>query len=266
MNGDGGIGDRLLEIIAVILLAVTTLGTAWCGYQASQWSGVQSDRNQEQTNHRLEANRSFSLAVQTFSYDSSVIALYAQAVQSGNTGLRQFYRDTMVRDGLRPYLDRWEATVSSGGTPTPLLEDPQYSEAQLGAYRTEEDAAASAMGAAQDAGDISRLYVLNTVVLAIALFFAGVTASFRYLLVRTFRGVAPCRVAARSIRITHGRTMVKSGSPGCRAPNRDDSWLSSPSAFSPAERAASRLPPARAIRAAPGTVRVRPTGLSLFLT
>jgi hypothetical protein len=180
MSDDRAFGDRLLEVIAVVLLAITTLGTAWCGYQASQWSGVQSDANQQRTNHQLEANRRFGLAIQTFSYDSNVIALYAQAVQEKNTGLAQFYRKTMVRKGLLPFLDKWVATVRSGGTPTPLLEDPQYVDAQSSGYRSEQEAAEKAAGAAQQAADTSQVYTLDTIVLAVALFFAGVTASFRY--------------------------------------------------------------------------------------
>ena len=180
MNEERVFGDRLLEIIAVMMLAITTLGTAWCGYQASQWSGIYSDNNQQQTNHQLEANRRFALAIQTFSYDSNMIALYAQAVQENNAGLAQFYRDTMARKGLLPFLDKWEATVRRGGTPTPLLEDPQYVDAQSGGFRSEQEAAAKAAGAAQHAADTSQVYTLNTIVLAVALFFAGVTASFRY--------------------------------------------------------------------------------------
>ena len=180
MNEERVFGDRLLEIIAVMMLAITTLGTAWCGYQASQWAGVHSEDNQQQTNHQLEANRKFALAIQTFSYDSNLIALYAQAVQEKNTGLAQFYRNTMARKGLLPFLDKWEATVRSGGTPTPLLEDPLYVDPQSSGYRSEQAAAAKAAGAAQEAADNSQFYTLNTIVLAVALFFAGVTASFRY--------------------------------------------------------------------------------------
>lgn len=180
MNNDRAFGDRLLEVIAVVLLAITTLGTAWCGYQASQWSGVHSDDNQRQINHQLEANRRFALAIQTFSYDSNVIALYAQAVQENNTGLAQFYRKTMARKGLLPFLDEWEATARSGGTPTPLLEDPRYVDAQSSGYRSEQEAAEKAAVAAQQAADTSQVYTLDTIVLAVALFFAGVTASFRY--------------------------------------------------------------------------------------
>jgi hypothetical protein len=172
MSEDKAFGDRLL--------AVTTLGTAWCGYQASKWSGAQSDDNQQRASHQLEANRRFALATQTFSYDSNVIVLYTQAVQEKNTQLAQFYRNTMVRKGLLPFLDKWEATVRGGGTPTPLLEDPQYVDAQSSGYRSEQEAAEKAAGAAQQAADTSQAYTLDTIVLAVALFFAGVTASFRY--------------------------------------------------------------------------------------
>jgi hypothetical protein len=180
MSDERVFGDRLLEVIAVVLLAITTLGTAWCGYQSSKWSGVQSDDNQQRASHQLEANRKFSLATQTFSYDSNVIGLYTQALQEKNTGLAQFYRDTMVRKGLLPFLDKWEATVRSGRTPTPLLEDPEYVDAQSSGYRSEQEAAEKAAAAAQQAADTSQVYTLDTIVLAVALFFAGVTASFRY--------------------------------------------------------------------------------------
>ena len=185
MSEERTFGDRVLEVIAVVLLAVSTLGTAWCGYQASQWSGVQTEYNQQETNHRLEANRQFARAIQTFSYDSSVIAFYAQAVQAHNTRLADFYRTVMARKDLLPFLDKWEATVRAGGTPTPLLEDPQYVNAQSSGFTAEQDAAEKAARAAQQAAQRAQSYTLNTIVLAVALFFAGVTSSFRYRSVRT---------------------------------------------------------------------------------
>lgn len=119
MNQDKSFFDRLLEIIAVLLLAVTTLGTAWCGYQASQWSGVQTDDNRIEAEHRLDGNREFGRAIQTISYDTNMVALYAQAVQAGNTGLVQFYRQSLFRPEFLPTLDKWEAQVAAGQAPTP---------------------------------------------------------------------------------------------------------------------------------------------------
>lgn len=35
--------ERVLELIAVVILAVATLATAWSGYQATRWSGVTAE-------------------------------------------------------------------------------------------------------------------------------------------------------------------------------------------------------------------------------
>ncbi len=180
MNEEKTFLDRLLEIIAVLLLAITTLGTAWCGYQASQWSGVQTDDNRVEAEHRLEANRQFGLAIQTISYDTNFIAMYAQAVQAGNTGLAQFYRNSLARPEFLPTLDKWEAQVAAGQSPTPLSEDPDYLNSLRGEYLDQQAQADAAAADAQTAGDNAQQYVLNTIVLAVALFFAGVTSSFRY--------------------------------------------------------------------------------------
>ena len=180
MKEDKSFFDRLLEIIAVLLLAVTTLGTAWCGYQASQWSGIQADDNRVEAEHRLEANRQFGLAVQTLSYDTNIIAVYAQAVQAGNTGLAQFYRQTLARPALLPILDKWQAEIAAGQSPTPLTQDQDYLNALQAGYESEQQLAAAAADGSQQAGDNSSSYILNTIVLAVALFFAGVTSSFRY--------------------------------------------------------------------------------------
>ena len=180
MNEEKTFFDRLLEIIAVLLLAVTTLGTAWCGYQASQWSGVQTDDNRVEAEHRLESNRQFGLAVQTASYDSSMVAQYAQAIQAGNTGLAQFYRQSLIRPAFLPTLDAWEAQVQAGQYPTPLVEDQAYVGGLRAGYLDQQAQADAAAAQSQIAGANAQSYVLNTIVLAVALFFAGVTSSFRY--------------------------------------------------------------------------------------
>ncbi len=180
MNEEKTFLDRVLEIVAVLLLAVTTLGTAWCGYQASQWSGVQTDDNRIEAEHRLEANRQFGLAIQTISYDTNFIAIYAQAVQAGNTGLAQFYRQSLARPDFLPTLDKWEAEVAAGQAPTPLSQDQDYLNGLRGGYLDAQAQADAAAADAQSAGTNAQQYVLNTIVLAVALFFAGVTSSFRY--------------------------------------------------------------------------------------
>jgi len=172
-------GDRLLEIIAVLLLAVSTLGTAWCGYQSSQWNGVQTDLARQSSDQRVESNRQFGLATQRVSYDSSLAADYAEAVQAGNTRLAQLYRNTLARPDFLPQLDTWQKQIAAGEQVN-IFEDPAYLKTQFQEYN---DAAAKSEElsvSSQAAGTTADDYVLTTILLAVALFFAGVTSSFRY--------------------------------------------------------------------------------------
>lgn len=191
--------NRFLEVIAVLLLGITTVGTAWCGYQASQWNGEQGDLARESSDQRVEANRLFGLATQKTSYDSSIIAQYATAARSGDQQLMDFFKTSLVRPEFLPTLENWEAQVRAGGTPTSLFEDQAYLDAQFGTYR-EAVAKSEATGlASQAAGDTANSYVVTTILLAVALFFAGVTSSFQFTPARVFLlilGFATLGVAA----------------------------------------------------------------------
>jgi hypothetical protein len=60
------------------------------------------------------------------------------------------------------------------------VQDPEYLDSLRSTYLQAQEQADQAAKDAQQAGDYSQQYVLNTIVLAVALFFAGVTSSFRY--------------------------------------------------------------------------------------
>ena len=64
MNREGSFIDRLIEMITVLVLGLATVGTAWCGYQAAQWNGVQSTATSTSTDQRVEASRLFGVATQ----------------------------------------------------------------------------------------------------------------------------------------------------------------------------------------------------------
>jgi hypothetical protein len=170
---------RIIEVMAVLLLGVATIGSAWCGYQATRWNGEEGDLSRQASDLQVEAARQFGLATQTVSYDSSIVAQYAQAVSAGNEGLQAFIRKALVRPAFLPLLDEWRAQIAAGETPTNLLSNQEYLETQLGGYRATEVAAAAKTTASVDAGEKAEAYVLTTLLLASALFFAGVTTSFR---------------------------------------------------------------------------------------
>ena len=168
----------------MVLLGVATVGTAWCGYQASKWNGTEGDLARAASDTRVESTRLFTLATQAVSYDATFVATYAQAYQQKNTALMTFYRASLMRPAFAPVLDEWEAEVKAGRTPANLLTDQVYLDAQYASYR-EAAAKSEALTVASDAaGRNAEDFVLTTLLFAIALFFAGVTSSFRYRSVR----------------------------------------------------------------------------------
>jgi hypothetical protein len=177
--------NRVLEILAVVLLGIATVGTAWCGYEASRWNGEQADLAQDSSDLRVEASRQFGLATQAVAFDANLVAQYAQASVDGNTELQTFYRETLFREDFLPILDRWEEQIAAGGgTPPRLFDDDEYLQQQLGPYQETVTRAEALAGDSAEAGENADDYVLITLLLATALFFAGVTTSFRVRLAR----------------------------------------------------------------------------------
>lgn len=172
--------DKIVEIVAVILLGITTIGTAWCGFESVRWSGASSDHAQAASDKHVEAARLFGLATQEIAYDTMITAQYAQAVASGNDKLVQFYRDGLVRKDFLPVLDAWQREVEAGRKPSPLADNQDYLAGQLGGYRTAIAEAEAESQLGRDAGAAASSYVSVTILLAAALFFAGVISSFRY--------------------------------------------------------------------------------------
>jgi hypothetical protein len=169
----------LLEVLAVALLGVATVGSAWCGYQASRWNSEESDLARASATLQVEAARQFGLATQVVSYDTNTISQYANAAAVDNTRLMQFYRETLIRPEFLPILDRWQQEVAAGSSPENLLDDQDYVNAQLAQYRETQTRAEALSVEAQEAGAEADDYVLTTLILASALFFAGLTTSFR---------------------------------------------------------------------------------------
>ncbi len=199
--------DRFLELIAVLLLGITTIGTAWCGFQAARWNGQSGDLNGVASAQRIEGSRLFGLATQRVTYDSMVVAKYAEASQQGNVKLQQFYRQSVVRPPFLPILDRWEAAVKAGEPNVGVFEDKDYLAEQFADYNKTVVAAEESARESREADDLAEAYVGTTILLAVALFFAGVTSSFlsrfaRILLLITATGavaVAASRIAVLPI-------------------------------------------------------------------
>jgi hypothetical protein len=165
-----------VEYVAVVILALASLATAWSGYQASRWSGVGSVAFGAAADRRAESVRASARANQREEIDILLFANYIEAVASGQNELATFY-EARFRTEFRPAFEAWRATdpLNNPQAPASPFQMPEYqlADRQLAnQLDAEADELFDKGGRANERGDD---YVLTTVILAVVLFFAGIS-------------------------------------------------------------------------------------------
>lgn len=118
---------RIIEVATVLLLALATVGSAWCAYQVSQWNGRETDAARVSAAARIQGSREYALATQKVAYDAASVAQYAEAVVAENERLQTFLRASIIRPEFLPIVDEWQAIVDeTGEAPPNLVEDEDY--------------------------------------------------------------------------------------------------------------------------------------------
>ncbi|MER6939900.1 hypothetical protein ABTX24_02485 [Nocardioides sp. NPDC127514] len=78
------------ELIAILLLSVTAILTAWTGFQASKWSGAMSISFSQASTNRIAAARFESTANRKLSVQVALFTQWLAAYQSGDPELSEF--------------------------------------------------------------------------------------------------------------------------------------------------------------------------------
>jgi hypothetical protein len=119
--------DQRLEIIATVLLALATLGTAWSGYQASRWTGEQAKEFARGTGTRIESTKAASLADSQSQIDVATFTQWVDAYALRRTELADFYFKRF-RAEFKPAVVAWIATRPLRNPDAPLtpFAMPQY--------------------------------------------------------------------------------------------------------------------------------------------
>ncbi len=176
---------RWFEPASAILMALATLGTAWCSYQSSKWNGQSSTfatkaarSNQQAAVLHLEGNQVTALQAKMFTE-------FMDGRMSGNEKLAQFYLDRFPPE-LRKAYDAWltekpfENPRADPHPFVPNLYQPRFLEdaRQANADASRNDAEGKRASA------VAAHYLSNTVLFAAVLFFAGTSARFDHRYVR----------------------------------------------------------------------------------
>lgn len=177
--------EPLAEVLATIVLAFATLATAWSGYQAARWGGVQSTSYSQAGALRTESTRASTQAGQLAQIDIAMFMNAINALAEGNQPLVDFYRERL-RDEFKPAVEAWLATDPANNPdapPSPFsMPEYQLSKAQEAEQLQADAEAKFAEGTA--ANQTSDNYILNTVILASVLFLGGIASRFKAMAAR----------------------------------------------------------------------------------
>lgn len=172
--------EPAVEVIATIVLAVATLATAWSGYQAARWGGVQSTSYSQAGTLRTESVRASNQAGQLAQIDISIFANWVNAFAADDQLLATFYQERF-REEFIPAFEAWIETdpVNNPEAPPSPFSMPEY-KVSLAEEAIQLEAEADAIfEEGTEANEISDRYILNTVILASVLFLGGIASRFK---------------------------------------------------------------------------------------
>jgi hypothetical protein len=175
----------LFEPMALLLLSLATVGTAWCSFQAAVWGGV----SQRMMNLSAASSRNAAAAQlqsqQLSMLDVLLFSQYMNARSTTNETLARFYADRF-RGEAKSAFEAWIATrpFENPNAPAHPFVTNLYQPHLLLEAKAAETEAQRLWQHAGDAGRNSRGYVLVTVLLASALFCGGTASKFEALWIR----------------------------------------------------------------------------------
>ena len=172
-------GDRVAEIIEVVVLSLVAILTAWSGYQGTKWGGQQAIRYATASTDRLEAEALSNHAGQVLVADATIFTAWLQAHEDGDRSL-----EAQLEKRFSPeYASAFEDWLATDPFTDP---DAPAGPAAMPGFTTEEFQQAAALNAQAsqelDEGTANRgtanQYVRGTVLFASVLFLVAIAQRF----------------------------------------------------------------------------------------
>jgi hypothetical protein len=170
-----------VEFFSAIVLSLATVLTAWCGYQATRWSGEQARAYSEAGAARVQSAQRASHGLLRRSVHVGLFIEYAAAISEDNRLLTSFLHERFPKE-LRVATDAWLALkpLQNPDAPASPFDMPEYQLAEEDEARRLDQLAAQKADEANQANEQSDQYVLLTVLFATVLFFAGISGKFQW--------------------------------------------------------------------------------------
>jgi hypothetical protein len=170
---------KWIEPVTALIMALATVGTAWCSYESAAWTRRGNRLMNEYNALDRKAGFLNVQGLQTASIHAAMFMQLLAAKQAGNEKLAGFYAERFPPDVRKAY-DAWLAQKPFENPNA----DPHPFVANLYELRGTREAAeatqtaASRLQEARNAGNLSGQYLANTVLFAATLFFANAAGKF----------------------------------------------------------------------------------------
>src|SRR5262249_17640258 len=102
--------ERVMELVATLLLAIATLGIAWSGYQGARWSGKQAEEYSASNGARGDANRAGTAGAQDRTQDLLNFNRWLEVTTDGNQQLADLYQRVSAPSSCPPSRRGWPVT------------------------------------------------------------------------------------------------------------------------------------------------------------
>ena len=168
------------ELLAVLLMALTSILTAWTAFQSSKWGGEMTTFLSQGTAARTESVRQSDLGSQQFTTDNLLFSNWLNAEAAGDTELADFYIDRFP-DELHEAFLVWvdlEPLDDPDAPASPFETDEYVLESDIEAETLRERADDLAVEAAE-ANQTGDDYTLTTVIYAVVLLLAALSTKVR---------------------------------------------------------------------------------------
>lgn len=156
------------ELIAVFVLSIVAVLTAWCGFEASKWGGEMSIAFSQASSNRVKASDAASASRDAFQLDATVFAQWLVAERAGDDEFTD-YLETLFSPGLKTAFEAWDHKTK---TPFGL---PEYVPAGTEAAKEFATAADEAYARALVNNQRGDNYSLLTVMFALVLFLTAMS-------------------------------------------------------------------------------------------
>jgi len=168
-----------------VLMALATVGTAWCSYKSASWTRQSNRLMNEYNSLERRAGVLTLQGMQSATIHSAMFMQMLAAREAGNEKLANFYVERFPPDVRKAY-DAWLAQKpfeNPKADPHPFV--PNLYESRGSREAAELSAkAANNLLVARRAGNTSGQYLANTVLFATMLFFANAVLKFEQRRVR----------------------------------------------------------------------------------